>query len=205
MNVYPRMLIASCAALCLAAAMPAQAGGRGGGNGGFSGHGGAGSHGGQGGGYRGGHGGYRSYGGHGGYGHRGYGGYGHRGYGWGAAPLFLGALGLGLGLSAYYGSPAYAAYPDYVYVEPQPVWRTEPPLAALAPPPAPAPGSSTQAQAALVDPVIYPRSGQSAAQLDKDRHECVQWAAAQPRALADASVYQRAILACMDGRGYTLR
>lgn len=192
MNVYPRMLIASCAALCLAAALPAQAGpgGGGGARGGYSAHGGSGGHGG---GYRGG---YR---GHGGYGHRGY------GYGWGAAPLFLGALGLGLGLNALYGSPAYAAYPEYVYVEPQPLLLTEPPLAAPAPAQSPAPGTSAQAQAALVDPVIYPRSGQSAAQLDKDRHECVQWAAAQPRALADASVYQRAILACMDGRGYTLR
>lgn len=190
MNVYPRMLIASCAALCLAAALPAQAGpgGGGGSRGGYSAHGGSGGHGG---GYRG--------------GYRGHGGYGHRGYGWGAAPLFLGALGLGLGLNALYGSPAYAAYPEYVYVEPQPLLLTEPPLAAPAPAQSPAPGTSAQAQAALVDPVIYPRSGQSAAQLDKDRHECVQWAAAQPRALADASVYQRAILACMDGRGYTLR
>jgi len=55
------------------------------------------------------------------------------------------------------------------------------------------------------DPVIYPRNGQSAQQTEIDRQECNRWATAQQAALADASVFQRAVEACMDGRGYTMR
>lgn len=57
----------------------------------------------------------------------------------------------------------------------------------------------------LPDPIIYPRSGQSAAQTETDRQECNRWATTQPSALADASVFQRSVAACMDGRGYTVR
>jgi len=55
------------------------------------------------------------------------------------------------------------------------------------------------------DPVIYPRNNQSPEQTEFDRQECNRWATTQPAALADASVFQRAVAACMDGRGYTLR
>jgi hypothetical protein len=55
------------------------------------------------------------------------------------------------------------------------------------------------------DPVIYPRNGQSAQQTETDRQECNRWATTQPVALADAMVFQRAVEACMDGRGYTLK
>ena len=65
------------------------------------------------------------------------------------------------------------------------------------PPPPPTP--------AAPDPIIYPRSGQSAAQTEADRQECNRWATTQPSAMADASVFQRAVAACMDGRGYTVR
>jgi hypothetical protein len=56
-----------------------------------------------------------------------------------------------------------------------------------------------------VEPVIYPRNGQSAAQTEADRQECNRWATTQPAAVADAQVFQRAVAACMDGRGYTLK
>lgn len=46
---------------------------------------------------------------------------------------------------------------------------------------------------------------QSAAQTETDRQECSRWATTQPRAMADASVFQHAVAACMDGRGYTTR
>lgn len=59
--------------------------------------------------------------------------------------------------------------------------------------------------AAAPDPVIYPRNGQTAAQTEFDRQACNRWATTQPGALAEASVLSRAIAACMDGRGYTLR
>jgi len=55
------------------------------------------------------------------------------------------------------------------------------------------------------DPVIYPRNGQSPEQTEADRQECNRWATTQPAALADAAVFHRAVEACMDGRGYTLK
>jgi hypothetical protein len=55
------------------------------------------------------------------------------------------------------------------------------------------------------DPIIYPRNGQSASQTEADRQECNRWATTQPSAMADAEVFQRAVAACMDGRGYTVR
>jgi len=55
------------------------------------------------------------------------------------------------------------------------------------------------------DPITYPRNGQSAQQTEFDRQECNRWAVTQPTALADASVFQRAVEACMDGRGYTMK
>ncbi|RZL37776.1 MAG: hypothetical protein EOP35_07635 [Rubrivivax sp.] len=55
------------------------------------------------------------------------------------------------------------------------------------------------------EPVIYPRNGQSNAQLEADQRECNRWATTQPAAMADASIFRRAVEACMDGRGYTLR
>ncbi|MEI6027996.1 MAG: DUF6515 family protein [Betaproteobacteria bacterium] len=55
------------------------------------------------------------------------------------------------------------------------------------------------------EPVIYPRNGQSATQTEGDRQECNRWATTVPAALAEAEVFQRAIAACMDGRGYTVR
>ena len=181
MDIRRSLLITTTALASLVATLPAHARGPGGPHGGYAGHGG----------------GYAGHGG--GYVH-------HRGGGWGPGAFFLGAVGLGIGLNAYYGGPwypGYAAYPGYVVVEPSPVVVVQETPAVVQQPAATA---ATQARpAAVVDPVIYPRNGQSASQIDKDRQECVQWAVAQPRALADASVYQRAIAACMDGRGYSLR
>lgn len=57
----------------------------------------------------------------------------------------------------------------------------------------------------LPEPIIYPRNGQSAQQTEADRQACDQWARSQPSATTDVSIYQRAMEACMDARGYTLR
>ena len=105
-------------------------------------------------------------------------------------------LGIGIGFGApyyygpYYGGP-YAGpwYPGTVLVAP--------PLAYSEPAPVP--------PMAAPDPVIYPRSGQSPAQTESDRQACNHWAMSQPSAVADASVFHRATLACMEGRGYTVR
>ncbi|MFG6467983.1 DUF6515 family protein [Roseateles sp. BYS87W] len=103
------------------------------------------------------------------------------------------------GVPYYYANGVYyRAVPEGYMV------ATPPPDAAPAPaqvlvqqaPPPPAPKA---------EPVIYPRNGQSAEQLETDRRECNRWATTQPSAQADASVFNRAVEACMDGRGYTLK
>lgn len=137
--------------------------------------------------------------GHGGYGHGGYGrgGYYRGGYGgggwpaWGAVGLGLG-LGIGLGSYYAYGAPAYVVAPTYTVVESPPtvVYETPRPVPRYAAP---------------LQPVIYPRNGQSAAQIDADSNACSEWAGGQPNAQADGSVFHRGIAACMDARGYTLR
>lgn len=81
--------------------------------------------------------------------------------------------------------------------------------AVVAPPPnadqvQPSATSSAPVKAPPV-PVIYPRNGQSAAQIESDHQDCKRWATTQPAAVADAEVFQRAVEACMDARGYTLR
>lgn len=99
------------------------------------------------------------------------------------------------------GLPYY--YANGVYYRPVPegyVVTAPPPEAATAtvvpapPPPAP-----------KAEPIIYPRNGQSSEQLENDRRECNRWATTQPNAQVDASVFNRAVEACMDGRGYTMK
>ncbi len=81
--------------------------------------------------------------------------------------------------------------PVYYPAQPAPVYVNPPAAQAQAP--------------AAADPIFYPRNGQSPAQTEADRQDCNRWATTQPRAMADASVFQRATFACMDGRGYTAR
>lgn len=116
------------------------------------------------------------------------------GYGWG---------GLALGLALTVPLIAYANQvdrgPDVVYV---PAPAPQPPQMVYVQP-------QPQAQPAYVPsrpaPVIYPRNGQNSAQLESDSRECNRWATTQQSAMNDSSVFQRAVEACMDGRGYTLR
>jgi hypothetical protein len=100
------------------------------------------------------------------------------------------------GAPYYYADGVYynqAPGQGYVVVAPPPGADTVQPT----PPPAPAPVSP--------DPIIYPRNNQSAAQTEADRRDCNSWATTQPNAMGDAKVFQRAVEACMDGRGYTVR
>lgn len=105
-----------------------------------------------------------------------------------------GGVSIGIGVPLYLGP-----YPSPWYAYPSPV-VVAPPVAYAEPPAAPAP-----AVPAPPDPIFYPRSGQSAAQLEADRQACNRWATTQPSAMGDASVFHRATLACMDARGYTSR
>jgi hypothetical protein len=216
-----RSLIAAAAvaAISFTAPMVQAAPGHGGGHGGsFAGHGGGSAgafHGGYqrgaygGGGYRGGyHGGGYSRGYRGGY-------YGHRNY-WGPG-VFWGGIGLGLGLGAiaysnyspaYYGS-LYGDYYDGVYAAPPVVVLPSRPAYVAVDPLVDGrvvrSGQAVPQQARPAEPIFYPRNGQDAATLENDRRECNRWATTQQGAMADASVFQRATHACMDGRGYSVR
>ena len=55
------------------------------------------------------------------------------------------------------------------------------------------------------EPIFYPRNGQTAETTEHDRRECNRWATTQRGAMSDASIFQRATLACMEGRGYTVK
>jgi hypothetical protein len=53
---------------------------------------------------------------------------------------------------------------------------------------------------------MYPKNGQSAEQQAQDKAECQQWAAQQAGQVAqNSSDYQRAMTACVEGRGYSAR
>lgn len=104
-----------------------------------------------------------------------------------------GGVSIGIGVPLYIGPGYYQPW----YVAPAPVVVAPPPVSAVE---APAPAAPR-----APDPIFYPRQGQNAAQLEADRQECNRWATTQPAAMADASVFHRATLACMDGRGYTSR
>ena len=148
------------------------------------------------GGYHGGHWGGRGY-----YGRPG--GYWGGRYGYWGPGVFWGGVGLGLGVAALATYPYAYAEPAYVYDTP--VYREREIVEVPAPSgprSGPRPGPSA---GPAPDPIFYPRDGQSDARKESDRQECNRWATTQPNAMADASVFQRATLACMDGRGYTAR
>lgn len=112
-----------------------------------------------------------------------------------------------------YYAPAPAA-PGYVVVEPPPgidSATTVPPpgyAPAIVPPPPP----QGAAMAVETEPLfVYPRSGQSEAETLADRNDCDRWATEQtgydPGSgdLQRRSNYQRAMSACLEGRGYTVK
>ncbi|CAN5782035.1 hypothetical protein BH09PSE5_BH09PSE5_13610 [soil metagenome] len=138
----------------------------------------------------------------------------YRGGGWGPG-VFWGGLGLGIGVAAAssyyypapYGYPSYYAEPIVTQVVPASpgyVIPGAPQDDRAAAPQAQQPLQSPQSTTAP-NPIFYPRQGQSAAQTEDDRQDCNRWATTQQDAMSDASVFQRAVLACMDGRGYTVR
>lgn len=141
------------------------------------------------------HGGGDGYHGGGGW-HGGWHGGGHVVYrgGWGWDPLWGFGVGLGLATLAtpiYYDEPTIVYTSPPVYYPPTRVYVTPEPVVAPSP--------------AVADPIFYPRNGQSPAQTEADRRACNSWATTQPNAMNDASIFHRATLACMDGRGYTAR
>jgi hypothetical protein len=103
------------------------------------------------------------------------------------------------GLSAGIGFGGYWPYGGYwvpgaVWVVPagDDPWRTEDAAPAVAPP--------------SPDPVFVPRAGaRDPTRAEADWRECSGLAFGQPAARADAQVFHRSVLACMDERGYVVR
>jgi hypothetical protein len=67
------------------------------------------------------------------------------------------------------------------------------------------PNPSIPQPSGIPEPIIYPRQGQGPQQRSIDLQECKIWAVNQPGATSNADIFQRALGACMDGRGYSLR
>jgi hypothetical protein len=130
-------------------------------------------------------------GGHGGGGHGGHGGWGHGG---GHTHWSVG-VGIGFGYWPYYGPwgywPGYYPYGYYPYGWAPGYAVAGQPVAADAPPSAP-------------EPSFTPNAGQNAAQYELDRRLCDREAMASPAAMADASIFHRVVLVCMENRGYTV-
>lgn len=95
--------------------------------------------------------------------------------------------------------PRWVVVAPPVYVDPPVIVQQRPAVVVEeGPPPVKIPASRP-------DPIIYPRNGQNAQQTEADRQDCNRWATTQPSAMGDASVFHRAVEACMDGRGYTMK
>ncbi|MCU0975504.1 MAG: hypothetical protein MUC71_04235 [Steroidobacteraceae bacterium] len=108
------------------------------------------------------------------------------------------------GIPYYYANDAY-----YVYRERERVYEVVQPPS----------GQATTVSPAATDIFVYPRQGQSQEQTDFDRYECHRWAADETGfdpTRADGGVgadqsnaardeYLRAMTACLEGRGYSVR
>jgi hypothetical protein len=134
------------------------------------------------------------------------------------------------GVPYYYANDVYYTYNNdydgYVATDPPPVAdpngagagaapNAPPPGSAQpdsAPPPDagqganPGPSQAPYGGAAAGQIFMYPKNGQSAEQQATDKAQCQQWAAQQAGQVAqNGSDYQRAMTACVEGRGYSAR
>jgi hypothetical protein len=139
------------------------------------------------------------------------------GYGWflPILPAFYGTYWFG-GIPYYYANDAYYTWsPDYNgYVQTDPPSGAVPDDGSAAPPPgsaAPPPGGAAPPPSGQT--YDYPKNGQSADQEANDRYQCHQWAVSQSgfdptrngAGAAGQADYSRALTACMQGRGYSVR
>jgi hypothetical protein len=71
---------------------------------------------------------------------------------------------------------------------------------------APAAGDGGAGAGAAGQIFMYPKNGQSAEQQATDKAECQQWAEQQAGQVAqNGSDYRRAMIACVEGRGYSAK
>jgi len=134
------------------------------------------------------------------------------------------------GVPYYYANDVYYTYDPnyqgYVATDPPPVTDSSGSAAASGdssgvPPsggsPPGAPGGAPQSDAAQMGPsgpidgapaqiFMYPKNGQTAEQTAADRAACQQWATEQAGSVAqNGANYNRAMVACVEGRGYSAR
>jgi hypothetical protein len=134
--------------------------------------------------------------------------FGYATYWWGGAPY-------------YYWNNLYYTYSPgdsgYVVTDPPPVAgagtdaTADAGAAQYSPPPDEYSGAG---QSGGVDVYLYPRNGQSTEQTQNDRYECHSWAVNQAgfdptrssqQSSGSAADYRRAMIACLDARGYSAR
>jgi hypothetical protein len=112
------------------------------------------------------------------------------------------------GVPYYYANDVYYTwnpdYEGYTATDPPPAsdpsgatGAAEPPQQVAGPPP-----GAGQPPANGGQIFMYPKNGQSEAQQSTDKRECQQWAAAQAGA-SNSDDYRRAMMACIEGRGYS--
>jgi hypothetical protein len=115
------------------------------------------------------------------------------------------------GMPYYYANNVYytwnPTYDGYTVTDPPPVnadadGAAPPPSdgGAQAQPPMPPPSAGAPGDQVF----MYPKNGQSDAQMATDRSECQQWAASQAGG-SGSSDYHRAMSACAEARGYSAR
>jgi len=121
------------------------------------------------------------------------------------------------GIPYYYANDVYytynQGYDGYVATDPPPVADSSGADGSAGAAPggaqmqaAPAPGAGDQGGPIAGQIFMYPKNGQSAEQQATDKAECQQWAAQQAGQVAqNGSDYQRAMSACVEGRGYSAR
>ena len=110
------------------------------------------------------------------------------------------------GIPYYYANDVYytynPSYEGYVATDPPPAVDSGTPEGA-GPNAAPPPGDVGALPGQIF---MYPKAGQSAEQQASDKSECQRWAAEQAGDVAqNGSDYQRAMTACVEGRGYSAR
>jgi len=73
-------------------------------------------------------------------------------------------------------------------------------------------GAQPNGNGSAGDVYVYPRNGQTEEQTQNDRYECHSWAVSQsgfdptrPQQTGDPTGYRRAMVACLDARGYSAR
>jgi len=117
-----------------------------------------------------------------------------------------------------YATYWFAGIPYYLVDGNYYVWQEDSGRYVATPPPSGTPEDSASATSPSVDPFVYPSKGQSESQRAADRSQCHDWAVEQsgndptqappaqkPVSAQARDAYARALTACLEGRGYSVK